>query len=166
MSAPISLQAQESGKPLQVVCTILPVYVLTLNVVGQIPGVKVTLLLPAHQGCPHNYDLTPGDLIRLSLADVIVANGLRMEEFLEKFLDRPNLKTRVILAAQKVEPIPNQPGPAHLRLRGQKTKTDHHHAGTVNGHAWVSPAAASIMVGTIGDGLALKDPVSCPGISC
>ena len=59
------LEAKGSGRPLRVVCTILPVYCLTLNVVGRTPGVQVELLLPAHQGCPHDYDMTPGDLIKL-----------------------------------------------------------------------------------------------------
>jgi zinc transport system substrate-binding protein len=105
MAAPFSLQAREPGRPLQVVCTILPVYILTLNVVGQIPGIDVKLLLPPHQGCPHNYDLTPSDLIKIARADLIVANGLGLEEFLEKTLKQANLKIRVLLAAEKVEPI-------------------------------------------------------------
>lgn len=159
ITTPFSLQAQDSGKPLRVVCTILPLYVLTLNVVGQIPGVEVNLLLPPHQGCPHNYDLTPSDLIKLKQADLIVANGLGMEEFIEKSLVRLNLQTRVLLAAQKVKPIPNQPFPEPFPPRGRKTEADHHHEGAINGHAWVSPKAAALMVGTIGEGLALKDPV-------
>jgi zinc transport system substrate-binding protein len=99
MFAPFSLQAKGPERPLRVVCTILPVYILTLNVVGQIPGVAVKLLLPPHQGCPHDYDLTPSDLIKLSQADIIVANGLGMEEFLEKILKQPNFQTRVLMAA-------------------------------------------------------------------
>jgi zinc transport system substrate-binding protein len=153
MTFPFSIQAREKGSPLQVVCTIFPIYVLTLNVVGKIPGVEVRLLLPPHQGCPHNYDLTPRDLIKLSQADLIIANGLGLEEFLEKSMAPAHLQARVLLAAEKVKPIRNQPGPGH------HDEEDHHHEGSINGHAWVSPETAAIMVRTIADGLAVKDPV-------
>jgi zinc transport system substrate-binding protein len=159
MTSPFSIQARETGRPLQVVCTIFPIYVLTLNVVGQIPGIEVKLLLPPHQGCPHNYDLTPSDLIKLSQADLIVANGLGLEEFLEKSMVRAHLQARVLLAAEKVKPIRNQPGPGELYLKGHHDEEDHHHEGAINGHAWVSPETAAIMVRTIADGLAVKDPV-------
>jgi zinc transport system substrate-binding protein len=157
--APSSLPAREPGKPLKVVCTILPIYILTLNVIGQIPGVQVKLLLPPQQGCPHDYDLTPGDLIKLSQADLIIANGLGMEEFLERILKQPNPKTRVLLAAEKVEAIQNQSDRMRLHLQGKKAATDHHHESAVNGHAWVSPKTAALMTRTIAHGLAQHDPV-------
>jgi len=127
-------------------------------VVGQIPGVQVKLLLPPRQGCPHDYDLTPSDLIKLSQADLIVANGLGMEEFLERILKQPNSKTRLILAAEKVEAIQDQPGRTPLHLKGTKAEAEHHHEGSVNGHAWVSPKAAAVMTRTIAQGLARQDP--------
>ncbi len=152
------LEAKGLEKPLRVVCTILPVYCLTLNVVGQTPGVQVELLLPAHQGCPHNYDMTPGDLIKMTRADIIVANGLGMEEFLGQFQKQARVKVPMILAAEKVEPIMNRP--ISGRSGPVKAGTDplHDHFDLVNGHAWVSPKAAAIMVRTIAQGLSLKDP--------
>lgn len=154
-----SLQAKEPGKPLQVVCTILPLYILTLNVVGHISGVEVKLLLPPHQGCPHNYDLTPGDLIKLKQADLIIANGLGMEEFMEKTLQQSNLKSLVLLATEKVVPIASRSGSASLPYAKRPQVKSGHHEGPVNGHAWVSPKIAALMVRTIAEGLALKDPL-------
>jgi zinc transport system substrate-binding protein len=159
MIAPFSLQAKEPGKPLRVVCTILPVYVLTLNVVGHIPGVEVKLLLPPHQGCPHNYDLTPSDLIKLSRADLIVANGLGMEAFIEKTLNRTGLKARILLAAQKVDPIQNRPLLRPLNYRGHPVKKGHPDEDSINGHAWASPKSAAVMAQTIAEGLARLDPI-------
>ncbi len=152
------LEGRESGKPFRVVCTILPVYSLTLNVVGKTPGVQVDLLLPAHQGCPHNYDLTPGDLIKMTRADLIIANGFGMEEFLDQFLKQAGSKVPVILAAEKIQPILNRPEPAHSDHGKSRTGHRHDHADLMNGHAWVSPRAAAIMVRTIAEGLSLKDP--------
>jgi len=160
MMTTFSLEAKEPGKPLKVVCTILPIYILTLNVVGHIPGVEVKLLLPPHQGCPHNYDLTPGDLIKLKQADLIIANGLGMEEFMEKTLRQANLKARVLLATEKVVPIASRSGSASLPYgKEHQVKSGHHNEGPVNGHAWVSPKVAALMVRTIAEGLALKDPL-------
>lgn len=154
-----SLEAGGTGRPFRVVCTILPVYSLTLNVVGQTPGVQVELLLPAHQGCPHNYDLTPGDLIKMTRADLIVANGLGMEEFLDQFLKQAKVKVPIILAAEKIEPVMNRPIPARLGPAKSKTDPHHDHTDLINGHAWVSPKAAAVMVRAIAEGLSLKDPV-------
>jgi zinc transport system substrate-binding protein len=152
--SPKSLQAAEPGKPLQVLCTILPVYIFTMNVVGQVPGIDVKLLLSSHQGCPHNYDLTPGDLMKLSRADLIVANGLGMESFLTPFLKGQKTRHPLIEAARKIVPIPEEPAEA---TKGG-SKTHHDHVGELNGHAWVSPEGASVMVNTIAEGLALQYP--------
>ncbi len=154
-----SLEAKGSGKPLRVVCTILPIYCLTVNVVGQTPGVEVELLLPPHQGCPHDYDLTPGDLIKMSRADILVANGLGMEEFLDQFLKQTKVKIPVILAAEKVEPILNRPVTEQSEPGKAKKSPHHDHIDLLNGHAWVSPKEAAIMVRNIAAGLSLKDPV-------
>jgi zinc transport system substrate-binding protein len=149
---PKTLQAGEPGKPLQVLCTILPVYIFTLNVVGQVPGIDVKLLLSSHQGCPHNYDLTPGDLMKLSRADIIVANGLGMESFLAPFF-KGKKTPPLIEGARKIIPIAEETEKGHGgEARG------HHHEGEMNGHAWVSPEGAAVMVETIAEGLALKDP--------
>ena len=155
---PTSPPAEASPKELRLVCTILPVYCFTLNIVGQTPGVKVELLLPPTQGCPHNYDLTPGDLITLSRADLIIANGLGMEEFLEKPLRRSNPRAKLILAAAGVPPIsgphPEQP----KSLPKARAPLEHSHPQALNGHAWTSPLAALTMVETIARGLAQNDP--------
>jgi zinc transport system substrate-binding protein len=159
ITSPHPLSARDPVKSWKVVCTILPIYVLTLNVVGQIPGVEVKLLLPPHQGCPHDYDLTPSDLIKLSQADLIVANGLGLEEFVEKTLRRSKFQARVFLAAEKVKPIWNRPGPKPLHGKEHQEEGNHPHEGPINGHAWVSPEAAAIMARTIADGLALQDSI-------
>lgn len=152
------LEAGARGKNLQVLCTILPIYSLTLNVVGQVPGVNVELLLPAHQGCPHNYDLTPGDLIKLSRADLIIAHGLGMEEFLDQISRKVKTKAPIVLASEKIEPILKKT--VYRPLGKEKTRkgSTHDHDDQLNEHAWVSPKAAAIMVRSIAEGLALRDP--------
>jgi len=48
-------------------------YVMTLNVVGDTPGVTVGCLAKPSTGCLHDYQLTPGDMVALTRADVFVA---------------------------------------------------------------------------------------------
>ena len=96
--------AEVRGKEirLRIVTTTLPVTVFTLNVVGQTPGVRVEMLLPPNLGCPHDYDLTPGEMKRISRAEVIIVNGLGLEEFLGKPLKQANPRARLITATDGI----------------------------------------------------------------
>jgi len=91
---PSGRDSKEAAR-LRVVCTFLPNYVFARNVVGDTPGVNVRLLVSTDVGCPHNYVVTPADLKAVAQADVIVANGLGLESFLD-MLRRTNPKARVI----------------------------------------------------------------------
>ena len=115
-----------------------PMYVFTRNIVGDIPGVAVELMLPASLGCPHDYSLTPGDMEKIMGADVLVVNGMGLEEFLAKPALGANPRLKVIDASYGIEPI-----------------TDSH--GT-NPHAWVSLTDAFAQVRNIAFGLAGLDP--------
>jgi zinc transport system substrate-binding protein len=80
-------------KPLSVVASFYPMYVTTLNVVGDAPGVRVTCLTEPFVGCLHDYQLKASDMKTLSKADVFVANGAGMETFLDKVIKEiPQLK--------------------------------------------------------------------------
>lgn len=140
-----------SSVRLRVVCTFLPIYVITQNVAADVPGVEVLNLLPPTVGCPHNYAMTPGDAIQLESADVLVMNGLGMERFLEgsPYLKRRDLE--VIVASEVVEPIPLEFG---RERHGQACAEDE---SLPNPHAWVSPAEAARMTRHIGARLAEID---------
>ena len=73
-------RAQEAD--LRVLTSFLPMYLFTRNVVGDAPRVAVEMMLPASLGCPHDYALSPGDMKKIAEADVFIANGVGMEDFL------------------------------------------------------------------------------------
>lgn len=133
--------------PLRVVATFLPMYLFTANVAAGVPGVTVDLLLPASLGCPHDYALTPGDMRKISGAEVIVANGLGMEEFLGTPIRKANPKARVVETAKAVQPM--------------KAEDGHGHGGT-NPHAWVSPRNAALQVRVIEQALSEAAPDRAP----
>src|SRR5688500_8148856 len=133
-----------------IVCTFLPVYVFTLNVVGDTPGVDVELLMPGDSGCPHDYAVRSQDLKRVANADVIVANGLGIDHFGQS-LTGNGTRALVIEISDDCELIKSE----HC------THTDHahhhHDHEHVNGHVWVSPVQAIRQVRTLARKLAEAD---------
>lgn len=95
-------------RPLRVVTTFYPVYVATLNVTADVPGVEVSLLAPPHVGCLHDYQITPGDLRALARADLLLANGAGMETFLDRLAaEQPGL--RVVRVSEGIELLDGNP---------------------------------------------------------
>ncbi|TKJ40319.1 zinc ABC transporter substrate-binding protein [candidate division LCP-89 bacterium B3_LCP] len=140
---------QATSDKLHVVCSFLPVYVIAKNIVKDVPDVELTLLLPPEAGCPHNYALTPPDALSLEKADILILNGLGMEQFLEDtpFTKRPDL--HIINATQKITDLIEEDcdHPAHQD-----------HERHLNPHGWVSPAVNVRMVQWIGSRLGEIDP--------
>ncbi len=79
-----------------VLATTFPIYQIVRNVTQGRDGVKVDLMLPSQMGCPHDYALTPQDMQKLAHADILVVNGLGMEEFLGAPVKKANPNIRVI----------------------------------------------------------------------
>ena len=123
-----------ADKPLKILASFYPMYVMTLNVVGDTPGVAVECLTKPITGCLHDYQLTPADLKTLASADVFVANGAGMEAFIAKAVAQ-SPKLKVIEASQGIK----------LAFNG-------------NPHLWVSLGGAMEQTRNIAKGLAAADP--------
>ena len=82
--AQVGLAVGNDTKPLKVLASFYPMYVMTLNVVSDTPNVSVECMTEPITGCLHDYQLTPANLKTLVAADVFVANGAGMETFIEK----------------------------------------------------------------------------------
>lgn len=127
--------ARAGAKPLRILTSFYPMYVMALNIVGDTPGVTVACLTGPSVGCLHDYQLTPGDLVTLARADVFIVNGAGMEVFLDKAARQcPGLR---IVAATQGLPL----------------------AADGNPHLWVSVRGAIEETGVIARGLAAFDPV-------
>jgi len=143
---------------LKVLCSFLPIWAFTRNVVGERPGVSVDLLIPGHQG-PHDYQLTPGDMKKINQADLFIVNGQYLEEFMVEAVKKARPDLKIIEAAQGVEPIlVNEEGywPAADASAGEEAH-DHERHG-VNPHAFASPRDAARMAMIIAEALAAADP--------
>lgn len=163
-----SPQAQSSPvttEELQVVTTFLPVTQFTKAVAGD--RAEVTQLLPTNVG-PHDYQAKPEDAQKLSQADVLVQNGLEMEEFLEdlvKNTSSPNLKIIdssegiATITTEEIEGHDHTEGEAHDREGEKQAEAEHSHDhGKFNPHIWLDPKRAIEQVENIRDGLIAADP--------
>jgi len=132
--------ADTSDTGLNVVTSFYPVYLATINVTKDIPGINVTNMTEPQTGCLHDYALKPSDLKTLEKADVFIINGAGMEAFLEDVVSRQkNLK--VIEASEGIPLL----------------KDDN---GEENPHAWVSVTNAITYVNNIAGQLSEADPVN------
>lgn len=135
----------------RVLATTYPMWLLT-RMAGA-PRLQPTLLLGAGLGCPHDYALTPQDLAKVARAEVLVANGLGLEEFLGAPLAAANPRLQVIDAGVAV--------PAAELLAGgdeEAGHADHRPGAARNPHLFASPRQAARIVRFLAGELARLDP--------
>lgn len=143
-----------------------PMYLFTANVTSGVEGVTVDLMLPPGLGCPHDYVLTTGDLDKIRRADVFVANGLGLEEFLGEPLFRVNPKTHVLDASSGIDGLlPLHKKADQKTIKSLNPSGDHahvsahqHHHMRFNPHLFSSPHMAAEQVKNIVEGLSRLDP--------
>lgn len=140
-----------ASERLKIVCTFFPVYLFTRKVVENQPNVSVELLIPPTMGCPHDYALTPGDLRKISQADLIVANGLGMETFLFSAGLEISKKLPIVNAAQGFEP-----NRTYINHEDFDHSQDKSHLS--NPHLFASPRMAVVYINNIEKALSLADP--------
>jgi zinc transport system substrate-binding protein len=138
--------APSRAAPIRVLASFLPMYIFTANVAGDAPGVTVDLMLPADLGCPHDYALTPSDMRKIAAADLFIANGAGMEEFLGTPVRKANPRLRVVETGASVPPVRESHG------------TGGHSPADVNPHTWVSPKSAVLQVRAIENALSGASP--------
>ncbi|MEF3169262.1 MAG: zinc ABC transporter substrate-binding protein [Deltaproteobacteria bacterium] len=171
-----SEDAAAASEGIEVLATTFPIHQITQNVIQGRDNVNLELMLPAQLGCPHDYALTPQDMQRLSKADILVINGLGMEEFLDDVkMTNPGLKIidssagiRDILQYADVEGQGNgrnegdhgrghHEGHDHEGEHAHGHGHGHVHSGA-NPHLFASPRMAAILAVNIAKGLAEADP--------
>jgi zinc transport system substrate-binding protein len=128
---------KEDSHRLIVITSFYPIYIMTANIVENVPGVKLINLAPPSGGCLHDYQMTPQDMRVLSQADVLVINGAGMEAFLAEAV-KQNPKMTVVDASKDIELISDN--------------------GNANPHIFASVSGAIEQVRNIEAGLEKADP--------
>ena len=155
-SPTISASPTEETQRLRVITTFIPVTNFTKAVVGD--RAEVTQLLPTNVG-PHDYQAKPEDVQKLARGNVLVKNGLGMEEFLGDLLKNAgNANLKVIDSSKDIQPIANEEKHEHHDHDHEKTSEAKHDHGAFNPHIYLDPKRAIKQVENIRDGLIAADP--------
>jgi ABC-type Zn uptake system ZnuABC Zn-binding protein ZnuA len=129
------------------------------DVVENIAGDKLEiyeLLTPGQN--PHSYQPSPKDMVAVSQADLILANGFGLEDFLEDLLSGSDTKAEVIVVSEGISP---------LMMEGHQDDGDDHDSGDaleavmgLDPHVWFDPNNVLIWTENITKTLAEADPVN------
>jgi zinc transport system substrate-binding protein len=154
--------APGAAADLSVVVTIKPLHALVAQVMA---GAGTPQLLVQGVGSAHTYSLKPSDAAKLNQADIF----FRMSEVMEPFTAKvaKSLPNRV-----QVVTLQDTPGLKLLPRRTGSTFEDEHHDdpghshghghkhanATIDGHAWLDPVNAKLMVDRIAQALSAKEP--------
>lgn len=129
----------QAAEPFKVVTTFTVIADMARNVGGDAARVE-SITKPGAE--IHNYQPTPGDLLKTRDAQLVLWNGLNLELWFERFFSRMKDVPSAVVS-QGVAPIAIAQGP---------------YVGKPNPHAWMSPQAALIYVDNIRDALVQHDP--------
>src|SRR6266850_2266037 len=126
-----------SAGELKVLTSFLPLYCFAANVAGD--AARVDCLLSANAN-PHDYQLSVKDRARVEAADLVIINGLGIDNWVHSVLRGAGANKRVIDASAS--------------LSNQLIR----HSGVPNPHIWLDPVLAIQCVTNISTALAELDP--------
>ncbi|MBI1648396.1 metal ABC transporter substrate-binding protein [Hyphomicrobium sulfonivorans] len=136
----VATQSQAArDKPLKVVTTFTVIADIAKNVAGDAAVVE-SITKPGAE--IHDYDPTPGDIVKAQSADLVLWNGLNLERWFEKFFQNISDVPSVVVS-DGIEPM---------------GITEGAYSGKPNPHAWMSPSSALIYVENIRKALVERDP--------
>lgn len=168
-SATATGASEDSAGELRVVATTTQVADLTRNIVGGADGVTLTQLIQPNQSA-HSYDPSVADLTALGAADVLVINGVGLEEWLDDAIEASGFDGVTIDSDAGISIQDGEAGhdgagndvagneeaehadDAAGESTGATEEAEHTHDGG-NPHIWTDVANAQAMVATIADGL-------------
>ncbi len=157
-------QGTTIGAPIQVATTMSVLADMVKNVGGE--RVQVTNIIPVGAG-PEDYQPSPADARTLAQADVLIANGFGLEEWLDDLFEsagKPEL--RRFDAAEGLTPLESdhaeeghseEASGTAVAEEGHSEEAGHEHA-KGNPHFWLSAANGIVYVENIRDALSDVDP--------
>ncbi|WP_414146311.1 metal ABC transporter substrate-binding protein [Gallibacterium salpingitidis] len=136
------MSALSLAKPFKVITTFTIIQDIAQNVAGD-SAIVESITKPGAE--IHNYQPTPKDIIKTQDADLILWNGLHLEQWFERFFKTLPKEVPSVVVSAGVEPISIYEGP---------------YKGIPNPHAWMSPKNVMIYVENIRQALVKYDPAN------
>jgi zinc/manganese transport system substrate-binding protein len=143
-----------SPEKLQVVTSFLPVQSHTLAIAGDLVNVKQLL---AKDTGPHDFQLTPADVKKLSDADLLIINGVGIEEWLGELIKKSGNKNLVVVDTSKGIKLVESPEEIEI---GHDHSHAHAHGDGANPHIWLDPVIAIKQAAKIVAALQKADPAN------
>lgn len=146
----LTLSAADGGPEgrLRVLTSFMPLYSFAANIAGD--QAVVENLLPGNVG-PHDYQPTRSDFEKLRSAQLLLINGLKLEDWLLRMV-KSRKGTRpltVVEASAGLEDALIREVPTLHLDDSAGGGHEHSHAGDANPHLWLDPVLASRMVTNI-----------------
>ncbi|NYT68884.1 metal ABC transporter solute-binding protein, Zn/Mn family [Pusillimonas noertemannii] len=170
---------QANAHELHVVSTFSIVSDFARNVGGE--RIALTTLVGPN-GDAHSYEPKPADAVAVGQADVVLANGLHFEGFLDRLVQASNSTAPIVTLTRDVELLrnaedehehDNHEDHDHDHDHAQehtdshdhghaKEHAHHHHHGEYDPHAWQSVRNAQVYVTNIAKAFCAADAAGCP----
>lgn len=78
---------QEENNNFKIVTTFYPIYIMTENITQGAQNIELVNMTDVSVGCLHDYTLVATDMKKIENADVVIQNGLGLENFMDKILN-------------------------------------------------------------------------------
>lgn len=138
----------QEGQKVRVVATTT----LVGDVVKQVGGewIDLRILLPVGAD-PHSFEPAPQDAAKLAQADLVFANGLNLEAFLQPLIESAGVAERVVYVSEGIEPL-------SLAEEEHGHTGEAHAHGEADPHVWMDPNNVMVWVDNIEKALSAHDP--------
>ena len=142
------------AEKLNIVTSFLPVQSHTLAIAGDHANVKQLL---AKATGPHDFQLTPADVKKLSDADLLIINGAGIEEWLGELIKKSGNKNLVVVDTSNGIKLVESPEEIEIG-HSHSHAHDHDHGDGANPHIWLDPVIAKKQAANIVAALQKADP--------
>lgn len=128
----------------------------------EVGGERVTVTALIGPGSdPHTFEVTPGDIRTLAGADLVLLNGLELDDFLRDEVESANDDARIVVVTDGIELL--ESGDAHRDEHDDHDddhdgEEDHDEHGEFDPHVWQDPLRVKVMVENIASALELVHP--------
>ena len=148
--------APPAGERLKVVATTTIVG----DVVRQVAGdaVDLAVLLPAGAD-PHGFQPTPQDAALIANADLILINGLDLEEFLDRLIQNAGGSAKVVAVSDGIETIEGHEEHDDEEVDHAEEGDEQAHEGA-DPHVWMDPTNVRVWTRNIAAALSELDPAN------
>jgi ABC-type Zn uptake system ZnuABC Zn-binding protein ZnuA len=152
---------QQAGQPSN---GAMPKVVATTTILGDVVSrvggdlIELNILLPVGAD-PHGFDPTPQDVAVIADAEVVFANGLGLEVFLDNLIESAGAEDRVVFVSDGLDLLAIDADLDDQHEEDQHQENDH--AGS-DPHTWTDPNNVLVWVGNIQRKLSEVDPENAP----